>query len=129
MAYRGYNSVEQLQSLKEQLHKYQTNEAPFNTPWGRARIHMLGCWRTRRHPTGEPLEISRLGVTLLTVVPHAADPELVFSTFGWLTGKLRPRMLATNMHMLAKVAMHYRQRPAPKVSLHLDRFLPFLFHG
>jgi hypothetical protein len=63
---------------------------------------------------GNSLEISRLAVTLLTFAPHAADRERVFSTFGWLTGKLLSSMLASNMHMLAKVAKHYRQRPPPK---------------
>ena len=73
-------------SLADQMYQYRQGSPPFNAPF--AEPFDLRRWWQCRNVAGAE-EIAGLGLLLGAVVPHAAEPERLFSAAGQNQSKLR----------------------------------------
>lgn len=55
-------------------------------------------------------ELSFIAKILLSIVPHAADVERVFSMLGWFHTKTRNRLLHSTVTNMAKVKLHHQSK-------------------
>ena len=100
-------------ALLDQMSTYSFGDAPFDHPIAvGAPFSSRNWWRTvGQHKAAA--ELAEVALILLDVVPHAAEPERVFSKMGW-NGSGKSTWLSNEANtMWTTIKMHYDAcRPA-----------------
>lgn len=107
---RGHNSGE-CRQLMASLQQYAVGSAPYDMPTPHP-LDVRAWWGSVR--SQDNAAIVGLAQLLLDVVPHAADPERVFSAMGWFQSARRNRMGQEMLTMMTAVKQHHDQQRKPK---------------
>ena len=93
--------------LMHQMKLFRTREKPFDIDLGNAEL--LSTWWFSiedSFPKGEDYLV-QLALKLLSVTPHAAGCERVWSNLGWLYGKRRNRLGLNKIENMYKLSAYY----------------------
>jgi hypothetical protein len=99
--------------LLGQLASYKENEPPFNDPFEPDCQTPQTWWKTVEDIYNH---LPSLAINLLTITPHSASCERVFSTLGWIYGKKRTRLAFEKVEALAKVHRYYTTHAKEEIS-------------
>ena len=117
---RGYKSKEALEALRDELKAYIDQTGPFGDIqlMGESLLDVLSYWRTigSRHAIQQ---LSGLAQCLLSIPPHGAAVERLFSRMGYTHNPTRNRMHSATL--LKLVAIQVRHLHACKGAQHHSR--------
>ena len=112
----AYNAeVEEVRSMFLALDHYRAKRddlATFSAPL-HSGVSARAWWQARATTHPGVSRLVWLAQLLLDIVPHAADPERVFSTMGFLSKGYRNSMDPDMTKMLTTIRMHELRRQAP----------------
>jgi hypothetical protein len=93
--------------LMHQMKKYRTRENPFDIDLGETEFPTTWWFSMEDNfPKGKDYLV-QLALKLLSVTPHAAGCERVWSSLGWLYGKRRNRLGLNKIENMYKLSAYY----------------------
>eukprot|EP00775_Hariotina_reticulata_P003312 gene3312-3588_t len=106
---QGYDA-ETIQLVLAQLAAYGRAKAPFHLPTTAAapgaQFSCKDWWSTVAMDAGGAA-LAELALVLLDVVPHAAEPERVFSKMGWYEGRQSNRLSVLSNSKKTTIKLYY----------------------
>jgi hypothetical protein len=106
---RGFTE-EQVKALLAQLTAYRAGQAPFDQPYMRAHtLDGLRAHWSALNGEGTAMAVN-LALLMLDIVPHAAEPERLFSMLRWFHGRLRTCLTVDNTSQMAVIKQHYQEQ-------------------
>ena len=98
------NDQKSCESLFFQMRKYKLRSEPYEEEY-KASDETITAWWLATDDTESYLQ--ELALYVLSVTPHSASCERVFSTLGWLYGKRRLRLQTSKVESMAKIRSFY----------------------
>ena len=86
--------------LVSQLRRYWLKKSPYDLPYDILRDTPEIWWMTCPE---KPTYLQRISLKLLSIVPHSANCERIFSVLRWFYGQRRTKLSATRISMIAKI--------------------------
>jgi hypothetical protein len=107
MKNKGFG-VESLRTLTAQLLLYRAGSSPYNSAAGGEAWSCRSWWKSIC--THNSKILVHLAILLLDIVPHAAEPERLFSLLKWFNSATRVNISVETLAMMATIKTHYQQQ-------------------
>ena len=99
----GYNTTA-VNCLIAQLRRYWLNKPPFDLGFDSLRDTPVTWWQTC---VEKPPFIQTIALNLLSIVPHSANCERIFSVLRWFFGQRRSRLDPNRISKMARIHSYY----------------------
>ena len=90
--------------LISQMRKFWLKKSPYDLPYDITRDTPEIWWMTCPE---KPTYLQRIALKLLSIVPHSANCERIFSVLRWFYGQRRTKLSTNRISMMAKIHSYY----------------------
>lgn len=109
---RGYGAAA-IKVLWNDMEKYQSLKEPFSLPLGKGEMPDIWWSRLgRQQPNRLIVKVAR---SILSITPHAGDPERAFSFMGMTHSSIRNPFKASTVDSMAKIKSYMLTHPPDEV--------------
>jgi len=108
--------------LLGQMQQYKLSCPPYDAPFNLKMNAPILWWSAIEDVMGNNL--SRLAIRLLSIAPHSANCERVFSLMSWYHSKRRNRLTVERVEAMARLHNYYVQHPRTELKHGFDDICP-----